>query len=105
MVRHHGIFPEPLVAAYMYQALDGLTYLHDQGVIHRDIKGQYGSINEALPLLIPWYFAIILLRLYFCTYEELIIVIFKGANILISTDGTVKLADFGVATRVRNIHL
>jgi serine/threonine protein kinase len=40
MVRHHGIFPETLVAAYMYQALDGLTYLHDQGVIHRDIKGQ-----------------------------------------------------------------
>jgi serine/threonine protein kinase len=55
-----GKFPENLVALYMSQVLQGLLYLHEQGVIHRDIK---------------------------------------GANILTTKDGLVKLADFGVATR------
>lgn len=53
MVKHHGVFPEELVIVYIRQILDGLNYLHEEGVIHRDIK---------------------------------------SANILISTDGSVKLA-------------
>ncbi|KAM0188761.1 hypothetical protein ACHAPI_010472 [Fusarium lateritium] len=57
--KSYGKFPENLVGVYMTQVLHGLHYLHDQGVIHRDIK---------------------------------------GANILTTKDGTVKLADFGVST-------
>ncbi|MBW0466232.1 hypothetical protein O181_005947 [Austropuccinia psidii MF-1] len=34
-----GKFPESLVAVYICQVLEGLFYLHEQGVIHRDIKG------------------------------------------------------------------
>lgn len=37
--RKFGRFPETLVAVYIAQVLDGLAYLHDQGTIHRDIKG------------------------------------------------------------------
>ncbi|CAG8540816.1 12466_t:CDS:2 [Dentiscutata erythropus] len=59
-----GKFPENLVAIYISQVLEGLLYLHDQGVIHRDIK---------------------------------------GANILTTKEGLVKLADFGVATKTANI--
>lgn len=37
--KRFGKFPETLVAVYICQVLEGLVYLHDQGVIHRDIKG------------------------------------------------------------------
>ncbi|CAA7050997.1 unnamed protein product [Microthlaspi erraticum] len=56
-----GPFPESLVTVYIAQVLEGLVYLHEQGVIHRDIK---------------------------------------GANILTTKEGLVKLADFGVATKL-----
>ncbi|KAI9653493.1 MAG: hypothetical protein M1829_001286 [Trizodia sp. TS-e1964] len=63
--KNFGKFPENLVGLYMAQVLHGLLYLHEQGVIHRDIK---------------------------------------GANILTTKEGLVKLADFGVATRTTGLH-
>ncbi|KTA96098.1 Cell division control protein 15 [Nakaseomyces glabratus] len=48
---------------YVRQTLNGLNYLHEQGVIHRDIK---------------------------------------AANILLDAENVVKLADFGVSTKVNN---
>ncbi|GAA5962208.1 hypothetical protein JCM3765_003898 [Sporobolomyces pararoseus] len=61
IIKKFGRFPESLVGLYTLQVLQGLLYLHDQGVIHRDIK---------------------------------------GSNILATKEGNIKLADFGVATRV-----
>ncbi|KAK4686255.1 hypothetical protein P7C73_g3874, partial [Tremellales sp. Uapishka_1] len=39
ILKRFGKFPESLVAVYVSQVLEGLIYLHEQGVIHRDIKG------------------------------------------------------------------
>lgn len=60
-LRKFGSLSETLVAMYVTQVLRGLAYLHEQGVLHRDIK---------------------------------------GANILTTKDGLVKLADFGVAVKL-----
>ncbi len=61
MCKKFGTFSESLTAIYMTQVLEGLCYLHAQGVIHRDIK---------------------------------------GANILTTKNGLLKLADFGVAKKL-----
>ena len=65
IAKNFGRFPENLVALYMSQVLHGLLYLHEQGVIHRDIK---------------------------------------GANILTTKQGLVKLADFGVASKTAGLN-
>ena len=62
--KNFGKFPENLVSLYTAQVLRGLLFLHEQGVIHRDIK---------------------------------------GANILTTKEGLVKLADFGVATKQQGL--
>ena len=60
-LKKFGRFNEPVVTIYIKHVLEGLKFLHTQGVIHRDIK---------------------------------------GANILITKTGLVKVADFGVATKL-----
>lgn len=37
----HGAFTENVILKYTQQILQGLSYLHSMGIIHRDLKGQY----------------------------------------------------------------
>jgi serine/threonine protein kinase len=39
LIKKFGKIPENLVTIYIYQVLEGLVFLHEKGIIHRDIKG------------------------------------------------------------------
>lgn len=39
IVQKYGNMKENVVCKYVAQVLEGLQYLHSEGVIHRDIKG------------------------------------------------------------------
>jgi serine/threonine protein kinase len=40
LLDRHGAFPEPLIRRYAKQVTRGLEYLHGEGVLHRDLKGE-----------------------------------------------------------------
>ena len=72
-----GVFREEYIAIIVRELLRGLEYLHTEGKLHRDIKGKYHP--PASTSSFPY------------------IHVLSAANILLSANGDVKLADFGVS--------
>ena len=70
-----GVFREEYIAIIVRELLKGLEYLHQEGKLHRDIKGE-SYVALAKYLTYPFH---------------------QAANILLSANGDVKLADFGVS--------
>ncbi|KAJ1797527.1 mitogen-activated protein kinase kinase kinase, partial [Coemansia sp. RSA 2399] len=46
LVQQHGPLPESVVHSFLRQILAGLGYLHDRGILHRDIKGANILVDE-----------------------------------------------------------
>ncbi|KAJ1766647.1 mitogen-activated protein kinase kinase kinase [Coemansia sp. RSA 1843] len=46
LVQQHGPLPESVVHSFLRQVLAGLGYLHDRGILHRDIKGANILVDE-----------------------------------------------------------
>ncbi len=77
LLQKFGALSENNIRIYTKQILHGLQYLHDNDVIHRyDDGGAVLTVDRDI----------------------------KGANILVGTNGTVKLADFGCAKMLAGLH-
>lgn len=64
-LKSFGKFDEPLVKFITRQVLEGLRYLHSNGILHRDLKAD---------------------------------------NLLLETDGTCKISDFGISKKSQDIY-
>lgn len=64
-LKSFGKFDEPLVKFITQQVLEGLKYLHSNGILHRDLKAD---------------------------------------NLLLETDGTCKISDFGISKKSQDIY-
>jgi len=75
---------EATIAYYTRQILQGLKYLHDQKIVHRDIKGDNVLVNT--------YRLVFKNRMQPCQYLK--------SNIFIFYSGVVKISDFGTSKRL-----
>ena len=96
--KKHGKVPQYVLAAIAYQMLWGLGYLHYEGVLHRDIKVSaiydYGIVMVPPKLQQVSASGSLLCKQLFVRCK-----ITQPANVLVSSSGKVKLADFGIVSQ------
>ena len=80
---------EATIAYYTRQILQGLKYLHDQKIVHRDIKGDNVLVNT--------YRLVYKNPMQPCQYLK--------SNIFIFYSGVVKISDFGTSKRLAGLCL
>jgi serine/threonine protein kinase len=86
----YGVFSERLVAVYLRQVLQGLAYLHENNVIHRDIvSASLFVVKRSLLTLFKQKYDVV--NFFFFNFFP------RSHNLLITNAGVVKLADFGIA--------
>lgn len=88
---------EEEISAICDGVLQGLSYLHSFGRIHRDVKVMKPDIG-CLHSFLAAYSSLKLFKILFFYYYEVNKDFFKAGNILLTENGTVKLADFGSAS-------